>query len=222
MAVKGIIFDLDGTLVDTLDDLTDSMNYGLKTLGFETRRPEECRTMIGNGLTKFAECALGKENQTQRDRLLEIMTTHYRRNCLNKTRIYKGLLEVVNVLRERGIRLAVLTNKNQYPAEKIVNHFFGQDVFYPIIGFLPGRAVKPEPCGVFETLGLWGLGSQDVVLAGDSEIDAQTAKRANIGFLACEWGFRRRQVLIDAGAKVLIQKPEEILMYLETDLPKGR
>jgi phosphoglycolate phosphatase len=216
LTTKGIIFDLDGTLVDTLDDLTDSMNYALKTLGFPPQPPQECRKMIGNGLTKFAERAIGVENSGQRDRLLEVMTGHYRGNCLNKTRVYEGLGEVIKVLQGRGLRLSMLTNKNQEPAEVIVRHFFGANTFNPIIGYAAGRAVKPEPGGVLEILKAWGVGTEEVVLVGDSEVDAATAVRAKVRFWGCQWGFRSREQLVAAGAKVLIEKPGEILEYLDS------
>lgn len=208
-----MIFDLDGTLVDTLDDLTDSMNYALKTLGFPPRPPLECREMIGNGLTKFAERAIGTGDMSRRDTLLEVMTAHYLKNCLNKTRPYGDLSDIICRLKNDGIRLAVLTNKNQTPAEIIVKHYFGADTFSPIIGYAPGRAAKPDPEGVVEILKAWGLPAADVALVGDSEADAQTAAAANIRFIACEWGFRSREQLLEAGAKVLLQTPTEILKW---------
>jgi len=219
VSVKGVIFDLDGTLVDTLDDLTDSMNVGLASLGCEIRRPGECRKMIGNGLNQFAERALGPENVKQRDRLIERMKAHYRTHCCDKTRPYDGLPEVIAALRERNVRLAVLTNKNQEPSEIIVRHYFGDEVFSPIIGCAPGRAVKPEPEGIFEILKAWGLAASEVVLVGDSETDAETAANARIGFIGCLWGFRSRQQLVDAGATVLIDRPSQILECL--DIPAG-
>ena len=170
--------------------------------------------MIGNGLTKFAERAIGVENLGLRDRLLEVMTGHYRGNCLNKTRVYEGLGEVVKVLQERGLHLSSLTNKNQKPAERIVRHFFGADTFDPIVGYVAGRAVKPEPGGVFEILKVWEMGTEDVILVGDSEVDAATAARARVRFLGCEWGFRGREQLLAAGAEALITRPSEILEYL--------
>lgn len=215
MPIRGMIFDLDGTLVDTLDDLTDSMNVGLASIGCATRRPDECRQMIGNGLTKFAERAIGPENVAQRDRLIERMKAHYRTHCCDKTRPYDGMPEVITALRQRNVRLAVLTNKNQEPSDAILRHYFGDDVFSPIIGYAPGRAVKPAPEGVIEILKAWGLPASEVVLGGDSETDAETAANAGIGFIGCVWGFRSRQQLVDAGATEVIDRPSQILECLD-------
>ena len=152
---KGIIFDLDGTLLDTLGDLTASMNYGLSRLGCPTRRREECRRMIGNGLTKFAERALPENRKDLRDELLKIMVAHYQQHCLVETAPYKGISDVVEALRDKGIRLAVLTNKNQKPAELIIKHFWGEGIFDPVVGICEGRKVKPEPESTLEILEQW-------------------------------------------------------------------
>lgn len=215
MKARGLLFDLDGTLVDTLDDLTDSMNYGLSALGFPEHSPEVCREMIGHGLAVFAERALGPAGAGQRERLLEVMAAHYRGNCLNRTRVYEGLGDVVNLFYEKGIRLGVLTNKNQQPAEMIVRHYFGADIFDPIVGYAAGRAAKPDPGGVFEILDVWGMRPDEVILVGDSEADAETAARANVRFIGCAWGFRSREQLVSAGTKVLIGRPKEMLDYVD-------
>lgn len=214
MAIKGVVFDLDGTLVDTLDDLTDSMNYALKNLDLPTHSPEMCRQMIGNGLNKFAERALGNKNRGKRDKLLEEMTAHYRMNCLLKTKPYSGLSGIVLFLKKKGIRLAILTNKNQEPAEKIVNFYFGPDVFNPIIGYKPGRTVKPDPEGIIDILNRWSLSCTQVVMIGDSEVDVQTALAAKIQAVGTSWGFRSREELSMAGADKIIDNPSQILDLL--------
>ena len=175
MGYKGAIFDLDGTLLDTLEDLTASMNYGLSELGCPIRRREECRRMIGNGLTKFAERALPEDRRELRDNLLKIMTAHYKKHCLVKTAPYEGISHVVQVLSDKGIRLAVLTNKNQKPAELVVRHFGGDGIFDMVVGFCEGRKVKPEPESVLAILQQWQLAASEVIFFGDSEVDIQTA-----------------------------------------------
>ena len=214
MTTEGIIFDLDGTLVDTLDDLTDSMNYALKTLGFPTHQPEICRTMIGNGLTKFAERALGVEGLAYTGKLLDVMTTHYLDNCLRQTRPYPGLSEVISELRQRRILLGVLTNKNQKPAEKIVNFLFGAGTFDPIIGYQAGQKTKPDPEGIVDILNSWSLSCTQVIMIGDSEVDVQTALAAKIQAVGTSWGFRSREELSLAGADKIIDNPSQILDLL--------
>lgn len=211
---KGIIFDLDGTLLDTLGDLTVSMNYGLSRLGCPARRREECRRMIGNGLTKFAERALPENRRNLRDELLKIMVAHYQQHCLVETAPYKGISDVVEALRDKGIRLAVLTNKNQKPAELIIKRFWGEGIFDPVVGICEGRKVKPEPESTLEILEQWQLDASEVIFIGDSEVDIQTVHAAGVTGVGCEWGFRDKEQLLVAGAKILIQKPIQILDFL--------
>lgn len=211
MTYKGVIFDLDGTLIDTLDDLTDSMNFGLVQIECPVRSRTECRQMVGDGLLKFAERALPEGRKDLRDRLTEIMVEHYREHCLIKTTPFTGIVEVVEQLRQKGIRLAVLTNKNQKPAEAIVKHFFGDGFFDTVIGIHEGRKVKPDPSSTHEILRQWDLSAEQAVFVGDSEVDIQTARAAGVLCVGCEWGFRDREHLLAAGAEILIRRPEQIL-----------
>ena len=208
---KGIIFDLDGTLIDTLDDLTDSMNYALVELGCPPRQSDQCRRMIGDGLVKFAERALPENCKHLRDELREKMVVYYQKHCLVKTTPYDGMKDLVRVLRDRGIRMAVLTNKNQAPAEKVVSHFWSDGPFDPVVGICEGREVKPDPQTTLEILEQWQLPASEVIFAGDSEVDIQTANAAGVTSVGCEWGFRDREQLLSAGAEILIQKPIQIL-----------
>ncbi|MDH4203737.1 MAG: HAD family hydrolase [Phycisphaerae bacterium] len=214
MNIKGIIFDLDGTLVNTLDDLTDSMNAALTQLGRPARSPEECRAMIGHGLHTFAERALGKEQIHLTDTLAERMVDYYRDHCLLKTTAYDGMEELIAALRKRRVRLAVLTNKNQAPAEVISRHYFGGNTFDPIVGAAPGRAAKPDPQTTLEILRQWKLDADEVMFVGDSEADVQTAMAAGVRCIACEWGFRSREQLLRAGANILIRQPAQILDHI--------
>jgi len=208
MKTKGIIFDLDGTLVDTLDDLTDAMNYALKTLGYRPHSRDLCRQMIGNGLKMFAQRAIGTDEPEKIEKLLDVMTVFYREHCLDKTRPYMNLKEVVLRLSEQGIRLAVLTNKNQDPAEIITNHCFGAGTFDPIVGYREGLKVKPDPQTTLDIIAGWGLQKDQVILVGDSEVDIQTAAAAGIAAVGVSWGFRGREALVAAGAKNIIDRPD--------------
>jgi phosphoglycolate phosphatase len=212
---KGVIFDLDGTLINTLEDLTDSMNYALGKLKCPPRQLDECRRMIGYGLTKFAESALPEGRKNLCDELIGVMVAHYQQHCLIKTAPYDGIMDVVRQLGARGIRMAVLTNKNQKPTEVLLKHFWKDGIFDPIVGMGEGRKVKPNPKSTFEILGQWQLTPSEVIFVGDSEVDIQTAHAAGVTSVGCEWGFRDKQQLLAAGAEILIQKPLQILDYLD-------
>jgi phosphoglycolate phosphatase len=211
VAYRGIIFDLDGTLVDTLDDLTAAMNASLEKLGCPQRNPDECRQMIGHGLRMFAARALGPDRQELTDELVTTMVAYYQEHCLGRTRVYEGLDLVVEVLKDRGVRLAVLTNKNQSPAQKITQHYFGADLFDPIVGAGSDRTPKPDPETTLKILSQWSLTAEEVLFVGDSEPDMQTAKAAGLKAIGCEWGFRSPEVLTEAGADILISHPQQIM-----------
>ena len=213
MRYKGVIFDLDGTLIDTLDDLSASMNYALTKLGCAGRNRDECRQMIGNGLTKFAERALPRDRMDLHGELLEIMVSHYQHHCLVKTAPYEGIRDVVRTLQDKEIRMAVLTNKNQKPAEAIIEHFWDNETFNPVVGMCDGRKVKPDPESTLEILGQWQLTASEVIFIGDSEVDIQTAISAGVTSAGCEWGFRDKEQLLAAGADTLIQKSIQILDF---------
>lgn len=208
--IKGVIFDLDGTLVNTLEDLTDSMNAALTQIGRPARSRVQCMQMIGHGLRKFAERALGDEHLGLTDQLLVRMVDYYKDHCLLKTAPYPGMAEIVAALSARGLRLGVLTNKNQLPAEIITRHLF-PDTFDPIVGAADGQPSKPDPQTTLAMIGGWGLEAGEVLFVGDSETDIQTAANAGVACLACEWGFRTKEELLEAGAERLIQQPGQIL-----------
>lgn len=215
LTAKGIIFDLDGTLVDTLDDLTDSMNAVLTQLGQPVRSPDECRTMIGHGLHTFAARALGPQQAHLTDTLVARMVDYYQGHCLLKTVSYSGIDEVLQVLLQRGIRLAVLTNKNQRVAEMICRHYFDPGVFDPVIGAAEGRKVKPDPQTTLDILKQWDLSPDEVLFVGDSEPDIHTAIAAGVRSVGCEWGFRSKDQLLEAGAVIIIQHPNQILEWID-------
>jgi len=213
--IKGLIFDLDGTLVDTIEDLAEAMNHGLAGLDCPTLTVEEAAQMVGSGLKNFVSQALPADRQRLHAELLHRMVSYYKQNCLNKTRPYEGMVGTLDACRQKGIRLAVLTNKNQEPAEIIVNHLFGKGLFDPIVGACEGRKVKPDPQTTLELLSAWGLDRPQVLYVGDSDIDILTAKAAGIGCIACQWGYRSPEQLRAAGAETIVQNPRQLLTFLD-------
>jgi phosphoglycolate phosphatase len=211
MYCKAVIFDLDGTLIDTLVDLGESMNYALASLGQPTHKIGAFKQMVGNGLRTFAKRALPNGKESLCDEVMEIMRRHYAGNCLVNSRLYKGIYETVTELHKRAVGLAVLTNKDQDLAERILGHFFTIGTFEYVLGATDGRPVKPHGRVIRELVDLMKLSPSDVILVGDSGVDMDTAAAADIRAIGVSWGFRTREELTDHKAVMVIDEPAELL-----------
>ena len=211
MAYKAVIFDLDGTLVDTLADLTDAINFALKKLAQPARTVDECRMMIGSGVRKFVKRALTEDKQHLVDDILSEMRAFYTQNCLKQARLYDGIAQMVAQLTGRGIALAVCTNKDQGDARQIIDHFFGGSVFDPVIGARQGCPIKPHRQATAPIVDSFGLDPREMVFVGDSDIDIATAENGQMPFIGVSWGFRSVDELQAAGAKIIIDFPEELV-----------
>lgn len=214
MFFKALIFDLDGTLVDTLADLSSAMNWSLSELSEPVHSLDACRAMIGNGVSMFAKRALRPEKQHLHGHLLDLMKTRYSQKCFEKSSVYAGVVDVLGKLRQNNIRLAVATNKNEDDAVRIVEHFFGVGTFEVICGVRSGGPVKPDAAFAGEIMARMGLVSDDFAVVGDSDVDVATAKAAGMRCIGVTWGFRSAEQLEAAGADIIIDRPDEIL-----DLP---
>lgn len=210
MAYKAAIFDLDGTLVDSLADLADATNYALEIFGQPSRNLQAFRQMVGDGTRTLISRALEPDKQHLAENVLEKMREKYAQICLDKTRPYNGLPQVAAELAKRGIKLAVLTNKDQKMAQKIVRHFFN-GYFQIIKGTTASAAVKPEPFEALQVLEKFNAKPQETVFIGDSDIDMQTAKGCKMFAIGVSWGFRGRKELMEAGADVVIDEPGQII-----------
>jgi phosphoglycolate phosphatase len=213
MNYKAIIFDLDGTLVDTLDDLTEAMNQALGHLGQPVRTRYECRDMIGRGLPEFAKSALPPEACHLKEPLLRKMREIYLGICLNQTKPYDGISEVLTACQKQQIRLGVLSNKAHDLTVRISEHYFGKETFCQILGQKENIKPKPDPEPVFLLLEKMALKPAEVLYIGDSEVDVQTAHNAGVDCIAAGWGFRSIEVLRQAGAKIIIHQPLELMDY---------
>ena len=211
MAVNGVIFDLDGTLVDTLADLAGAMNYALGRFGEPGHSVDACRKMIGNGVRTFMSRALADDKQGLGDEAVKVMLAYYHENCTVKSRLYDGIAEVVRELGEKGVRLAVLTNKGQSEAERVVGHFFDEGTFEYVVGVDEKGIVKPDVKLTMGLLDAMGLGADEVLLVGDSDVDVLTAAGVGMRPIGAAWGFRGRDELLQAGADVIIDEPGEIV-----------
>ena len=214
MTYKSAIFDLDGTLVNSLEDLADATNYALKSFNQPEKELQAFPQMVGEGTRTLIKRALDNENPELIEKVLLKMREKYMQICLNKTRPYKGLVEVVTEFAKRKIKLAVLTNKDQKMAEKIVSHFF--DGFFQIVkGTTDAVPVKPEPFEALQVLAKLGVKPEETIFVGDSKTDMQTAKAAGIKAVGVSWGFRDKKELTEAGAEKIIDEPSQLLKFFQ-------
>ena len=208
-----IIFDLDGTLLNTIDDLGYACNYALEQTGYPTYPIEAYPAKVGNGINNLIRRALPVAEQTEENvlRVREYFVPYYNAHNCDFTRPYEGIEELLASLKAQGHRLAVASNKYQAATEKIVTHFF-PGVFDVILGEREGVERKPNPQIVFDIIQSLSPFTSHLspLYIGDSLVDFETAKNAGVPFVACSWGFVARERLVEAGIKTIIDKPEEL------------
>ena len=207
-----IIFDLDGTLLNTIDDLGYACNYALEHTGYPTHSIADYPLMVGNGINNLIRRAL-PESERSEENILRVrahFVPYYNHHNCDYTRPYEGIPELLKSLKVQGHQLAVASNKYQAATEKIVTHFF-PGIFDVILGERECVERKPNPQIVFDILSTLNIKHSTLYL-GDSLVDRDTAQNANVPFVACSWGFVSREALREAGAGRIIDKPEELLL----------
>ena len=207
---KTYIFDLDGTLLDTLNDLHASCNYALRTHGMPERSLEEVRQFVGNGVKKLMERAIpdGLDNPLFED-TLQTFRQHYLLHNLDTTLPYPGIMEMLQQLKAQGKRIAVVSNKFYAATQDLCKHFFG-DTIQVAIGEREDIKKKPAPDTVLEALRQLQVTRQDAVYVGDSEVDVETARNSGIPCISVLWGFRSKSFLLSHGATTFIETPNEL------------
>lgn len=211
---KAVIFDLDGTLLDTLDDLTDGVNHALKMFGYPPRRREEVKKFVGNGIGKLIARSLPPDTKkSEFDKVLKEFRDYYTENCTAKTKAYSGIPELLSALGERGIKRAVVSNKNNRAVERLADKFL-KGLVDEAFGEREGIERKPAPDSVLEVLRLFGCEKKDALYVGDSEVDILTSENAGVDLAAVDWGFRSRDLLAEKGAEIIISRPGDLLMYI--------
>ena len=219
-----LIFDLDGTLINTIDDLGQACNHALSACGFPTHKIEDYPRLVGNGINKLIERALPEEHRNEATvlRLREYFVPFYDQHNCDLTRPYDGIPELLQTLKSAEHTLAVASNKYQAATEKIVSHFF-PNTFDVVLGERAGIPRKPDPQVVWDILA--SLPSTinhkpSTLYVGDSLVDAATAKAANLPFVACTWGFCTKEQLQTAQPDYMVNHPSEILALVSTHYEK--
>lgn len=213
---KAVIFDLDGTLLNTLDDLADSTNYALSKFGYPTRTIEEVRQFVGNGVAKLIERAIpdGKNNPNF-EKCLAIFKENYAQNMYNKTAPYNGIIEMLSNLKSKGIKIAVVSNKFDLAVKELCKKYFeGFIDFAAGENEAQGIKKKPAPDTVISVLNEFNFAPEDAVYVGDSDVDIMTAKNSKMPCISVTWGFRDKKFLLENGATILINAPSEIYNHL--------
>ncbi|MBO4674542.1 MAG: HAD-IA family hydrolase [Elusimicrobiaceae bacterium] len=211
-----VVFDLDGTLLNTIADLTCAVNYALRVHQFPPRSQEQCLQFVGNGVAKLVERALpeGARSSSIITAVRDSFFTYYNAHLTDKTTIYPGMEETLFALQARHIKIAVASNKYQTATEKIIAHFFPQISFAAVLGQREGVAVKPDPTIVYDILLAAGEEKSQCLYVGDSDVDMQTSHNAGVRSCAVTWGFRSRKLLANCHPDYLIDCPEELLPIL--------
>lgn len=214
--IDTVIFDLDGTLLNTLDDLTDSVNFALGEMGCPLHTADEVRMMVGNSVIYLIEQALPKgTDKASFDRCLSTFEAHYKTNMRNKTAPYNGIMQMLDELSTAGYKLAVVSNKPDVFTKQLVSELFGQYISIAI-GRSEDMPRKPAPDTVWYALDLLQSRIENAVYVGDSEVDVLTAKNSGMPCIGCLWGFRDRETLEAAGSEHIISSPDELEKLIKT------
>ncbi len=209
-----VIFDLDGTLLNTLDDLTDSVNFALGEMGYPPHTADEVRMMLGHSVIYLIEQALPKgTDKVTFDRCLATFEAHYKTNMRNKTAPYDGVMQMLDKLSTAGYKLAVVSNKPDVFTKELVGELFGEYISLAI-GRSETVARKPAPDMLLLAVEQLGSDLESTVYVGDSEVDVETSINAGVDCIGCLWGFRDEQTLRTAGATTLILSPYELINIL--------
>lgn len=210
---KLVIFDLDGTLLNTISDLAACTNYALRQNHYPEHEPTAYRYFVGNGITKLIERALPEKARIPSIilKVREQFVSYYQHHKTDLSRPYPGIPEVLEQLRNQGILLAVASNKYHQGTVELIDHFFGKHLFSVVLGQRENIPVKPDPAIVYDILNQMKTDKTETLYVGDSGVDMQTAQNSGITSIGVSWGFRSRQELEENGAIYLIDKPGEIL-----------
>lgn len=205
-----VIFDLDGTLADTLQDLADATNWGLTQLKQPPHPVASYKLLVGAGRTELCRRALAADRQDLVPELATLMSDYYGKHCFDFTRPYPGIPDLLDRLAVRGIQLAILSNKPQNFVELTMDTLFRGRTFAAVVGDVDGMPRKPDPAGALRIAQALRIPPADIAYVGDTSIDMETANRAGMYAIGVSWGFRERDELIGSGARVVVDTAEDL------------
>ena len=216
MSAKAILFDLDGTLLNTLDDLADAVNRVLMAKGFPTHRLDAYRYFVGNGSLMLVTRALPENHRDDQmvHSCLEAFLRDYGQNWMIKTKPYEGVPAMLDVLTERGLKLAILSNKKDDVTKKTVNELLSRWTFDAVIGQRDEVPAKPDPAAALEIVERFHVAAGEFIYLGDTDVDMETAVAAGMFPVGALWGFRTSEELLVGGARALISRPMDLLDVL--------
>ena len=208
------IFDLDGTILDTLEDLWTSGCYALRSNGLPERTIDEVRSFVGNGIRNYMRRAVPEGSSEELlDRVHADFTAHYAEHCADHTQPYAGIPELLTALRSAGMKTAVVSNKADYGVQTLIGDYF-PGMFDHAVGEREGVRRKPAPDAVLTVLDALSVPREQAVYIGDSDVDIETARNAGMPCISVDWGFRSTKFLIDHGAKLIVSTPSELQSFL--------
>ena len=218
---KAVIFDLDGTILNTLEDLADSMNWCLRRHGMPERSIQEVRMFVGNGIRKLVSRALPEGSSEELiDQVFQEYKEYYGAHCSIKTRPYEGIPELLVALKEAGILTAVVSNKADFAVKELCEKYF-PGLFKEAVGEKEGIARKPAPDSVNAVLAAFGLSPKEAVYVGDSDVDVETAENADMDCIGVAWGFRGKDFLMEHGAALVADTVEQLQEQLFDSQTEG-
>lgn len=210
MEHKAFIFDLDGTLLNTLEDLKNSVNFAMRSMGYPEHTLEQVRMFIGNGIAMLIKRAVPQgTDEFDEKKTLGIFTEHYNAHLNDCTAPYPGVTESLTALKNRGVKIGVVTNKNDDSAKMLIVRYFGNLVDVTL-GHLDGMPSKPNPEALLRVMSDLGVNAEETLYFGDSDVDVLTAKNAGVKCVGASWGFRSEDVLLKAGADMILADPHKI------------
>ena len=211
-----VVFDLDGTLVNSIFDIGDSINKGLTTFGLKTHTYDEYYQLIGNGVLNLISDAIGKDACTDElvQNIKKIFDDDYKLHMLDKTKPYDGIYKMLKTLNEQGVNIAILSNKPNEFVGAIVEELFPDIKFFAVWGKKEEYQIKPHPDALFAMLKAVNTTAKDTLYVGDSDVDVTTATNAKVAFCGVNWGFRGKEELVENGATTTVNNAQELLNYI--------